>query len=864
MSDGNELDGTLQDLKAFESGIKSATGAIGEFTRSAKNSSGGVGGTKTGTIMDGALGNVSMFPRTGGEQAPGGGMGGGIRGNFLTGLAGFSAGVGIAAAQTYFDGMPDVQKTVDRATQYYNAGIYGGNQNKLRSATFSAMQGGITSLGSDARVAEYLQSRGMTQSKSNYLGTVSAVSNAAKYLNMSNERSAVALEGLTSGKTSSDLLRNLGIYTSDPRTGQAYSQSQIFSAVAGRLTAGQSKATVDQVNESFRRGKLGASLSGLGLSEDQQNMMHMYMVARAQGVTLDLTNQKQMDAFAKQNGLNPASSGYQINTYDTQAMDKAQNNYLEGIKAALPQIKFLSDEAGKAADGIAGWTKAFKAALESSQAGKAAVSGAENVINQLVTGLGTLLGGLGLGKMLGGGPKGVPGLPKGPGALTKLAPFLSEMGPVGVAAGTAVAATAATLGANSLAADAIAKNNNMTSSQRDAVQNQINFSSFLGAGANGGNFLSAGVGSRDAQNLISPRNSSQKTDLFKPLSDWWNGVFGGGKSGGTNSTINAQGPTGNGQQNTVKFTWPAGNASLVSDGFGPRTPPTPGASSYHQGIDISVGMGTPIMASADGEVVQSGNNGGYGNCVQIKHANGYVTLYGHQSRIATSMGKKVVQGQVIGYVGSTGTSTGAHLHFGVKDASGNFIDPMKVLGGTATATYGSQSSASGSSGSSAPASDMAGISDSRAKAGVMTVSSYRGAEIGGAGAGSGFKAMAMGSNAQTKDTMNLGVGISGKNNLTSSSMGIYLPGARRAKTGDAYVANDGPVNVHSGEAILTSEQAEVWRTMLKQGGLGKGNGNNVTINLSIAQASESEAKRFASIVKDMLEKDTLIQNMGRR
>ena len=267
------------------------------------------------------------------------------------------------------------------------------------------------------------------------------------------------------------------------------------------------------------------------------------------------------------------------------------------------------------------------------------------------------------------------------------------------------------------------------------------------------------------------------------------------------------------------------------------------------------------MASADGEVIQSGNNGGYGNCVQIKHANGYVTLYGHQSRIATSMGKKVVQGQVIGYVGSTGTSTGAHLHFGVKDASGSFIDPMKVLNGTSSATYGSQSSAS-ASGSSSPASDMAGISDSRAKAGIMTVSSYRGAEVGGGGANSGFKAMAMGSNSQTKGNMALGTGASGKNNLTSSSMGIYLPGARRAKTGDPYVANDGPVNVHSGEAILTAEQAEVWRTALKQGGLGKGGGNNVTINLSIAQASETEARRFATIVKDMLEKDTMIKNMG--
>jgi hypothetical protein len=144
----------------------------------------------------------------------------------------------------------------------------------------------------------------------------------------------------------------------------------------------------------------------------------------------------------------------------------------------------------------------------------------------------------------------------------------------------------------------------------------------------------------------------------------------------------------------------------------------------------------------------------------------------------------------------------------------------------------------------------------------MTVSSYQGARTAGGGAGNGMRALSLGSNASTKDTMALGTGASGKNNLTSGSMGIYLPGARRAKTGDPYVANDGPVNVHSGEAILTSEQADVWRTALKQGGLGKGGGNNVTINLTIAQASDDEARKFANTVKDLLEKDTMIKSMG--
>jgi murein DD-endopeptidase MepM/ murein hydrolase activator NlpD len=878
MSDGNELDGTTQDLKALESVVRSTTGAIEDLGKSSKSASNGIltggGGTRTGPMLGNALANFTAQP-TGDGQATGMNIPS-IGKRLGLGTFGVLASAIPTGIDAMYKGMPDVQQTIDRATHYYNAGIYGGmagGSSRMQAATFSAMRGGITSLGSDARAAEYLQSRGMTQSKSNYLGTVSAVSNAAKYLNMSNERSAVALEGLTSGKTSSDLLRNLGIYTSDPRSGQAKSQSQIFGEIANRLTAGQSMATVDQVNESFRRGKLGASLSGLGLSEDQQNMMHMYMVARAQGVNLDLTDQKQMDAFAKKNGLNPASTGYQSLTYDTKAMNDAQQNYIQATKDALPIIKGLSDAAGAAAASLPGSIKAFSAAVQGSTAGAAAFQAAESIVTTALTALAGGLGSLFVGMGGGGGPIGGGGKPAG-----KFGKFMSVAGKVGGAVG-AVGGVIGAVGTGMMIASnadqatvngQTMKSMQMSKTDADAAASMAAWTNAMSgaiSGAGSGAALGATIGS-----FIEPGGGTLVGGIAGGLIG---GIVGGASSffstynntmsaagyGGTNSTINAQGPTGTGQQNTVKFTWPAGNASLVSDGFGPRVPPKPGASSYHQGIDISVGMGTPIMASADGEVIQSGNNGDYGNCVQIKHANGYVTLYGHQSRIATSMGKKVVQGQVIGYVGSTGTSTGAHLHFGVKDASGKFIDPMKVLNGTASATYGSQSSAS-ASGSSSPASDMAGISDSRAKAGIMTVSSYRGAEVGGGGANSGFKTMAMGSNSQTKDTMALGTGASGKNNLTSNTMGIYLPGARRAKTGDPYVANDGPVNVHSGEAILTSEQAEVWRTALKQGGLGKSGGNNVTINLSIAQASETEARRFASLVKDLLEKDTLIKNMG--
>jgi hypothetical protein len=872
MSDGNELDGTIQDLKAFESGVKSATGALGDLTKSAKGVS---GGTFSGNSPSGGpiMGNSLAPVRQPNEGETGMGMRGMVKPIMAQlGLGAFSA--GISYVQGKYEAMPDVQATVDRATGYYNAGLYGtmgGGAKRMQSATFSALNGAITSAGSDYRTAEYLGSRGMTQNMSNYLGTVGAVANSAKYLNMSNERSAVALEGLTSGKTSSDLLRNLGIYTSDPRTGQAKSQGQLFGEIANRLTAGQSMATSDQVNESFRRGKLGASLSGLGLSEDQQHMMHMFMLARSQGVNLDLENEKSVKAFAEKNGFNPAQMGYQSLSADAGAQNAAQENYIQAIKNTIPEIERLSKEAGDLAAGPVGSFKAMKAALEGSVAGAASVKAAEEMVATALTALagviGTVIAAIGGGAIGGGGLRGAAG---GVSSMVASKSGGSLLGSVAKSVGKASLITAAlsTVASGTVAANDY--NGMLISARQNKTEAPNLFDVAFKQNMQDNNKLSS-LGFMDQALNFIPTALNNLGRYFGATLSYAGNFLGTGDvnnpgktlgGGGTNSTINAQGPTGTGQQNTVKFTWPAGNASLVSDGFGPRTPPKPGASSYHEGIDIGVGMGTPIMASADGDVIMAGNNGGLGNCVEIKHANGYVTIYGHQSRIATSVGKKVVQGQVIGYVGSTGTSTGAHLHFGVRDASGKLIDPMKVLYGTSSATYGSQNDSATASGSSAPASDMAGISDSRAKAGIMTVSSYRGAEVGGGGANSGFKAMAMGSNSQTKGNMALGTGASGKNNLTSSSMGIYLPGARRAKTGDPYVANDGPVNVHSGEAILTSEQAEVWRTALKQGGLGKGGGNNVTINLSIAQASETEARRFANIVKDMLEKDTLIKNMG--
>ncbi|HEY4525245.1 MAG TPA: M23 family metallopeptidase [Candidatus Paceibacterota bacterium] len=94
----------------------------------------------------------------------------------------------------------------------------------------------------------------------------------------------------------------------------------------------------------------------------------------------------------------------------------------------------------------------------------------------------------------------------------------------------------------------------------------------------------------------------------------------------------------------------------------------------YNGVDLAASSGTSIMASAAGEVIVargSGYNGGYGSYVVIQHADGSQTLYAHQSKVIVSVGQAVVQGQVIGYVGSTGKSTGAHLHFEIRNGPRN-------------------------------------------------------------------------------------------------------------------------------------------------------------------------------------------------
>ena len=116
---------------------------------------------------------------------------------------------------------------------------------------------------------------------------------------------------------------------------------------------------------------------------------------------------------------------------------------------------------------------------------------------------------------------------------------------------------------------------------------------------------------------------------------------------------------------TGTMMWPCPSCHYITSQFGWRYHPIYHTQKYHSGVDIGASYGATIVAADGGTVITAGSVSGYGNCVVINHGNGITTLYGHMSSIAVSVGQKVSKGQTIGYVGSTGNSTGPHLHWEV-------------------------------------------------------------------------------------------------------------------------------------------------------------------------------------------------------
>lgn len=130
------------------------------------------------------------------------------------------------------------------------------------------------------------------------------------------------------------------------------------------------------------------------------------------------------------------------------------------------------------------------------------------------------------------------------------------------------------------------------------------------------------------------------------------------------------------QAHPLKMMWPITDGGWISSYYGNRWHPVLQYYRWHSGIDYAANRGTPIKAAEDGTVILAGVNGGYGNCVIIDHGGGVSTLYGHADKLLVKTGQDVIKGQTIALVGSTGLSTGPHLHFEVR-VNGETQDPLK-------------------------------------------------------------------------------------------------------------------------------------------------------------------------------------------
>jgi murein DD-endopeptidase MepM/ murein hydrolase activator NlpD len=125
--------------------------------------------------------------------------------------------------------------------------------------------------------------------------------------------------------------------------------------------------------------------------------------------------------------------------------------------------------------------------------------------------------------------------------------------------------------------------------------------------------------------------------------------------------------------------WPVASGGRMSSAVGPRTHPVFGYRSCHTGQDIAAPTGTPVRASADGRVITSGSGGAYGNSIMLVHSGGLTTFYAHLSSKSVQVGQEIKAGVQVGTVGSTGWSTGPHLHYETR-VNGTAYDPMGWFG----------------------------------------------------------------------------------------------------------------------------------------------------------------------------------------
>lgn len=725
--------------------------------------------------------------------------------------------------------LPDTGAVVARAGGYYGATVrvgQGMSRQMLQNVTFNGLRGGITTPGGDAMVAGYLGAAGMAASGANgstYQQTLRATANAARYLNMDNLAAVRAVEGLTGGPGSGNLMNMYGIFTADPRTGTPYTQGQIFEQMAQRMTAGQPQATEAETLESLRRGALGSNIRNSGLSTDQQALFAQYMIERSRGNYMDLSDQGAMDAMMQKAGAegnaNPFAAAYRINAAQTGAMQDAERNYLKAITDATPAIEAMNEAAGKMADSFLGYAKAYADTLMGDRATSGAIGTGGAILE---TALGVAGGAMAVKALQGVGAPMTAAAAK-PGLMGTLAKGLKVGGPaalVGVLAGEGIKAA--------------------TGNEQGSMGNKLG-NALSGAGTGAG--IGAMIGS-----FIPGIGTAVGAGI--------GGVIGGGIgffTGGEQSAIGTGGTTDT--QGSSNFLKPveSGNVSAYYGQKGDIW-----SAGYHKGTDYAVPTGTPVYAAASGTVSKAHHGGGshsFGLYVAIDHGNGYTTIYAHLSQVLVHPGDTVAKGQLIAKSGESGHVTGPHLHFEVRK-DGVAVSPGSLLTG---GIMPGQSSGSGSSEGNGQGNSVSNNAENN----ILDV------VLGKGGSGSAVAPL-----------ISFGTsGVKGNFQTTSQLVAQSMKGGMTGISSPVVSATGASVTVGSGadttgvggesSAIglgTTSRMANSAKSSKQASTTVVSSPASPTVNISvnIARASEAEAMRLVEIVKTQLENDSLYEKIGRQ
>lgn len=795
-------------------------------------------------------------------------------------------GVGQGVAQATFGiaagvmaAVPGVAEVGSSAANYYGASL-GSNMSRrsIMNATFSGLAGGVTSTLSSSNISGIAASRGITPGTAQYEALVADVGGAARRLNMSNENAMVAMSGFTQGDFSSKLY-NLGISTYDSKTGKARGETEIMGQLYSRLTQGQQKMSLEELNNSFQAGVFGKTATDLGMTSDQRDLFMDFARSKVRGKESDLA----MAGY----GDNPMKDKMRITTSDTDVLNAYTDPVLKGFKSAAdlitttvnPALKRMADEAG-VASGFLGGMGESRAGTGIGIAVGGILSGVQTIIALMTAGA-VLKGGMALG-------------------------------------GATVAGTAGIVAAGGAAAVAAGAGGYVAGKGGKALGNALGTSSAVTRG--GSTALGAGTGALIGTMILPGVGTVIGAGI---------GAIGGyfGSGGGTPGFGAAFGSMGGGSASP--------SSPITNGGVGTPYGATGNlwSGGSHTGQDYPCAVGTPVHASLGGVVINTSPGSDYGKTVEIDHGNGYQTLYGHLSEVMVKVGETVTQGQLIAKSGETGKVTGPHLHYEVRKGKNNPVNPEE-LGKAGGSGLAGVLGASGNNATSTNGQQLSSMVGSKSLQDLLSggIGNLPAELLGSASSssGSGGSKVILGTGSEKEwatgllQKMGAPVNDASINALTtwmrhegghwknsanynplnttldmSNNESMNSVGVKRYKSWEeGYAATIGTLTGKnagdrgytaivdalkagaSTDAILAAVNNSAWMTGKTgknpykfQGGgspsvatLSSSSGINVspsiTINVSVQQASYAEAMNLVEIVKTQLEKENLLKLVG--